>query len=93
MTGYGLEGAIPDAVCNRIVENEMIPHFKDGDIYAGFEQAVNTLIPLATGEYSSDAYMTSPMKATVTVSERNWAWQTAEEESRMDMESSRRRIG
>lgn len=57
MTGYGLEGAIPDAVCNRIVENEMIPHFKDGDIYAGFEQAVNTLIPLATGEYSSDAYM------------------------------------
>ncbi|NCC74082.1 MAG: TPM domain-containing protein, partial [Sphingobacteriia bacterium] len=26
-TGYGLEGAVPDAVVKRIVEEEMIPHF------------------------------------------------------------------
>ena len=25
-TGYGLEGAIPDALCKRIVDNEMIPN-------------------------------------------------------------------
>jgi uncharacterized protein len=57
MTGYGLEGAIPDAVCNRVVENEMIPHFKEQDIYGGFNQALDVLIPLACGEYSSESYM------------------------------------
>ncbi|MBK7944725.1 MAG: TPM domain-containing protein [Flavobacteriales bacterium] len=29
-TGYGLEGAIPDATCKRIVEEEVIPRFKRG---------------------------------------------------------------
>ena len=26
-TGYGLEGAIPDIYCKRIIDSEMIPHF------------------------------------------------------------------
>ena len=28
-TGYGLEGGITDAACRRIVDHEMIPHFKE----------------------------------------------------------------
>ncbi|MGN0189808.1 MAG: TPM domain-containing protein [Candidatus Cryptobacteroides sp.] len=49
--GYGLEGAIPDAYAKRIIENEMIPAFKEGDYYAGVEKACVILMGLAKGEY------------------------------------------
>ena len=32
-TGYGLEGALPDAVCGRIIRNEIVPSFKTGNYY------------------------------------------------------------
>lgn len=55
-TGYGLEGAIPDATCKRIIENKMIPFFMKGDYAAGIAGALDELIPLACGEYKSDEY-------------------------------------
>ena len=55
-TGYGLEGAIPDALAKRIVENEMIPNFQQGNYYAGIDQATSTMISLAKGEYTADQY-------------------------------------
>jgi len=55
-TGYGLEGAIPDALAKRIVENEMIPNFKNGNYYAGIESATSTMISLAKGEFTGDQY-------------------------------------
>ncbi|MCX6266509.1 MAG: TPM domain-containing protein, partial [Bacteroidetes bacterium] len=55
-TGYGLEGAIPDALAKRIVENEMIPNFSKGNYYAGIESATSTMISLAKGEYTADQY-------------------------------------
>lgn len=54
--GYGLEGVIPDATAKRIVEREMIPRFKSGDIYGGLEAATNTLMRLASGEFSAEEY-------------------------------------
>ncbi len=27
-TGYGLEGALPDALCKRIIEDEIVPRFR-----------------------------------------------------------------
>lgn len=50
--GYGLEGAIPDAYAKRIVENVMIPHFTEGDYYAGVREACTLLMGLASGEIS-----------------------------------------
>jgi uncharacterized protein len=44
--GYGLEGAVPDAVAKRIVENEIIPLFKKGHFAQGIEKAVNVLMEL-----------------------------------------------
>jgi uncharacterized protein len=55
-TGYGLEGAIPDALIKRIVENEMIPEFKQNNYYTGIDNAVNTLMSLASGEYTASQY-------------------------------------
>jgi len=34
-TGYGLEGALPDALCKRIQHDFMLPAFKQGDFGAG----------------------------------------------------------
>ena len=48
--GYGLEGAIPDAYCKRIIQNDIIPHFRENDYYGGVAQAVDVLMALASGE-------------------------------------------
>ncbi len=51
--GYGLEGAIPDAMTKRIFENEMVPHLRNGnDYYSAVNAALDVLMPLACGEYS-----------------------------------------
>jgi uncharacterized protein len=55
--GYGLEGAVPDATARRIVDNEMIPHFRNEDYYSGMLSAVNVLMELTRGEYTSEAYL------------------------------------
>ncbi len=55
--GYGLEGVIPDAVANRdIVDHEMIPRFKSGDIYGGLYNGVQVIMSLASGEFSAKQY-------------------------------------
>jgi uncharacterized protein len=64
--GYGLEGAIPDAIVNRnVVDYEMIPHFKEGDIYGGLYAGTKVIMGLASGEFTADAYQkkTSGKKA------------------------------
>lgn len=55
-TGYGLEGAIPDALAKRIVDNEMVPNFKDGNYYKGIDAATSVMFALVKGEYSADQY-------------------------------------
>ena len=55
--GYGLEGAIPDAIANRdVVDREMIPRFKEGDIYGGLRAGTAVLMKLAAGEFSAQQY-------------------------------------
>ncbi len=49
--GYGLEGAIPDATAKRIIEREIVPRFRAGDIDGGMTAAVNAMIAAAKGEY------------------------------------------
>ena len=51
-TGYGLEGAIPDAYARRIINEIMIPHFINEDYYGGVRAACETIMKLASGEIS-----------------------------------------
>lgn len=53
-TGYGLEGAIPDALAKRIVERQIVPAFKQGQFYLGLDEATDTMIKLAAGEYTAE---------------------------------------
>jgi uncharacterized protein len=53
-TGYGLEGAVPDALAKRIISNTLVPAFKENQYYAGLDRGTDQLIALAKGEYKAD---------------------------------------
>lgn len=54
--GYGLEGAITDATSTRIVNQEMIPHFKENDYLGGVWAGAQIVRDLAIGEYNEEDY-------------------------------------
>lgn len=48
--GNGLEGLLPDAVCERILQNYMFPAFKAGDYDSGFQAATQYITQRLTQE-------------------------------------------
>lgn len=54
--GYGLEGAIPDAIAKRIVNQELLPNFRNDDYYGGITAATGVLMQLAKGEINAEDY-------------------------------------
>jgi uncharacterized protein len=48
--GYGLEGAIPDAACARIIREYIAPKFRTNDYAGGISDAVGALTQLIDGE-------------------------------------------
>lgn len=50
-TGYGLEGALPDATCKRIIDQEIAPRFKQRDFDGGLTAGVQAMMAAARGEY------------------------------------------
>jgi uncharacterized protein len=53
-TGYGMEGVLPDILAKQIIDERMIPFFKNGDYYAGLNNTVDAIIQAAAGEYKAD---------------------------------------
>jgi uncharacterized protein len=49
-TGYGLEGAIPDAAASRIIREYMSPKFRVNDFQGGLNDAIGALTKLIDGE-------------------------------------------
>ena len=48
--GYGLEGAVPDALARRIIAEQLAPKFRDGDFAGGIDAGLDALIGLIDGE-------------------------------------------
>ena len=48
--GYGLEGAVPDALARRIIAEVMAPRFYEGDYAGGLDAGLDALIGLVDGE-------------------------------------------
>lgn len=48
--GYGLEGALPDATANRIVEDIVVPRFRVGDFAGGVNAGIDAMITVIDGE-------------------------------------------
>jgi len=60
-TGYGTEGALPDAYAKRIVENVMLPEFKKGDYFGGITKAVERIKRYLRGEFKAEGEEISKM--------------------------------
>ena len=48
--GYGLEGVLPDAIAKRIVDEVIVPRFRDGDFAGGVEAGVDQVLKVVDGE-------------------------------------------
>jgi uncharacterized protein len=54
-TGYGTEGAIPDATANQIINHEIKPAFKQKKYAAGINSGVDAMMLALEGEYKATA--------------------------------------
>jgi uncharacterized protein len=48
--GYGLEGILPDAIAKRIIEDDILPRFREGDFYGGIRAGVDRIMRVVEGE-------------------------------------------
>jgi uncharacterized protein len=63
--GYGLETTLTDARSFQITQNEILPHFRQGDFYGGIDAGVTAMAQVVRGVYQG------PPRATRTRSERS----------------------
>jgi uncharacterized protein len=52
--GYGLEGVLTDALCSRIIRNEIAPHFRKDNYDAGVTAGIDAIVKGIGGEYTAD---------------------------------------
>lgn len=52
--GYGLEGALTDAISSQIIRKDITPYFKLGQYYEGIDSGVDAIIAVTKGEYTAD---------------------------------------
>ena len=52
--GYGLEGALTDALSSQIIRKEITPEFKKGNFFDGINAGVDAIIKATKGEYTAD---------------------------------------
>ncbi len=50
-TGKGMEGAVPDVTAKKIIDNIMLPSFRNGDFYSGLDEGTDAIMKLASGEF------------------------------------------
>jgi uncharacterized protein len=48
--GYGLEGVLTDAMSKRIISDDIVPRFKQGDFYGGVTTGVERIMSVINGE-------------------------------------------
>ncbi|KEO73136.1 TPM domain-containing protein [Anditalea andensis] len=53
-TGYGMEGAIPDVMARRIIDQLIVPSFRMEAYHEGLDKATDMIFRLASGEYKAE---------------------------------------
>jgi uncharacterized protein len=61
--GYGLEGVLPDALCKRIIDEQITPRFKAGDFDGGLTAGVQSIIAATKGEYKGTGVTAADRRA------------------------------
>ncbi len=64
-TGYGLEATLTDAMCKRIIENEIKPAFKQNNYYGGLVAGADAMILATRGEYQGNGGNAAGEKAPI----------------------------
>ncbi len=50
-TGYGVEGRLTDAMCNRIIDLIIVPEFRKGDYALGLNKGADAIFQVLNGEF------------------------------------------
>lgn len=58
-TGYGLEGALPDATCSSILNEGIKPYFKQKQYAEGLSEGISRVIKATSQEYKGDGKVVS----------------------------------
>ena len=53
-TGYGVEGLLTDALSKRIIENVVLPEFRNGNFYGGLDKGADVIFQVLNGEFQED---------------------------------------
>ena len=53
-TGYGVEEFLTDLMSKRIIEQVIIPEFKQGDYYGGLDAGADAIFQVLTGQFEED---------------------------------------
>lgn len=69
-TGYGMEGVLPDAICIRIIDNDMVPLMKQGQIGLGLLAGVQAVLKVL-----SDPAAAAEIYADPTVQQKAHQWE------------------
>jgi uncharacterized protein len=59
--GYGLEGALPDALANEIIQTRITPRFRAGDYAGGLTAGTDAILAATRGEYQA---LPAPQRST-----------------------------
>lgn len=51
--GYGVEDRLTDALSRRIIEQQLLPAFREGDYAGGFDAATTTITEILSGAYTN----------------------------------------
>ena len=51
--GYGAEIFLTDAMSRRIIDQVLVPNFRNGNYYEGLDRATDIIMQLGTGEYQA----------------------------------------
>lgn len=53
-TGYGVEARLTDAMSRRIIQNVIIPRFKQDDYYGGLNDGTDAIFQVLSGEFKEE---------------------------------------
>lgn len=59
-TGYGVEEHLTDALCSQIISQDMIPYFKTGAYYQGFDKATTSIMQVLSGNFKPEPVKEDP---------------------------------
>ena len=71
-TGRGLEGALPDALCIRIIRDDFAPQFRTGNYDESLKQGLAAIIAAAKGEYKGNGKTVAEQNSKKRSDDESW---------------------